>query len=115
MHSRARKLLEDIRSAAEFVRAATQGISLDAFKGNQLLRQAAERNFEIMGEAVRRLEKVDPATAARIANYRQIIAFRNVLIHGYDTIDPAIVWSAIADDLSPLLRDVTALLAGQAS
>jgi uncharacterized protein with HEPN domain len=40
--------------------------------------------------------------------------FRNVLIHGYDIIDPAIVWSAIADDLVPLLRDVEALLADSA-
>ena len=114
MHSRAPKLLEDIRSAAEFVRTATQGVSLDEFKRNQLLRQAVERNFEIIGEAVRRLEKADPATAARIADYRRIIAFRNVLIHGYDIIDPAIVWSAIADDLVPLLRDVESLLDGSA-
>ncbi|MBP6719332.1 MAG: DUF86 domain-containing protein [Rhodoferax sp.] len=49
-------------------------------------------------------------SAARIADYRRIIAFRNVLIHGYDIIDPAIVWSAIADDLAPLLRDVESLL-----
>ncbi|MDZ7937379.1 MAG: HepT-like ribonuclease domain-containing protein [Rhodoferax sp.] len=114
MHSRAPKLLEDIRSAAAFVRTATQGVSLDEFKRNQLLRQAVERNFEIIGEAVRRLEKDDPATAVRIADYRRIIAFRNVLIHGYDIIDPAIVWSAIADDLMPLLRDVESLLGGSA-
>ena len=49
-------------------------------------------------------------SAARIADYRRIIAFRNVLIHGYDIIDPAIVWSAIADDLAPLLREVESLL-----
>jgi uncharacterized protein with HEPN domain len=53
-------------------------------------------------------------SAARIADYRRIIAFRNVLIHGYDIIDPAIVWSAIADDLAPLLRDVESLLADPA-
>ena len=53
MHFHAPKLLEDIRSAAEFVRAATQGISLDAFETNQLLRQAIERNFEIIGEAAK--------------------------------------------------------------
>ena len=69
-----------------------------------------ERSFEIIGEAMRRLEKDDPDTAACIADYRCIIAFRNVLIHGYDVIDPAIVWSTIADDLAPLLRDVQALL-----
>ncbi len=110
MHPRAPKLLEDIRSAAVFVKTATQGVTLEQFKQDRLLRQAVERNFEIIGEAVRRLEKDDPDTASRIADYRRIIAFRNVLIHGYDVIDPAIVWSATADDLAPLLRDVLALL-----
>jgi uncharacterized protein with HEPN domain len=33
-----------------------------------------------------------------------------VLIHGYDVIDPAIVWSAVEVDLDPLLADVQALL-----
>ncbi len=110
MHPRAPKLLEDIRNAADFVKTTTEGATLEQFKQNRLLRQAVERNFEIIGEAVRRLEKDDPATAARVADYRRIIAFRNVLIHGYDVIDPAIVWSAVRDDLLPLLRDVELLL-----
>ena len=86
MHPRAPKLLEDIRNAADFVKTATLGVVLTQFKQDRLLRQAVERNFEIIGEAVRRLEKDDPDTAARIAGYRSIIAFRNVLIHGYDVI-----------------------------
>jgi uncharacterized protein with HEPN domain len=49
-------------------------------------------------------------SAARITDYRRIIAFRNVLIHGYDVIDPAIVWSAVEVDLAPLLADVQLLL-----
>ncbi len=110
MHPRAPKLLEDIRSAADFVKAATDGLALQQFKQDRLLRQAVERNFEIIGEAMRRLEKDDPDTAARITDYRRIIAFRNVLIHGYDVIDPAIVWSAVEVDLAPLLADVQVLL-----
>ena len=82
MQPRAPKLLEDIRSAAEFVRVETQGLTLQEFQHNRVLRHAVERNFEIIGEAMRRLEKDDPATAARITDYRRIIAFRNVLIHG---------------------------------
>jgi uncharacterized protein with HEPN domain len=82
MQPRAPKLLEDIRSAAEFVRVETQGLTLQEFQHNRVLRQAMERNFEIIGEAMRRLEKDDLATAARITDYRRIIAFRNVLIHG---------------------------------
>jgi uncharacterized protein with HEPN domain len=112
MHPRAPKLLEDIRSAADFVAMSTHGVALEQFRQDRLLRQAVERNFEIIGEAMRRLEKDDPDTVAAIAHYRRIIAFRNVLIHGYDVIDPAIVWSAIADDLAPLLADVRALLDG---
>jgi len=57
MHPRAPKLLEDIRSAAEFVTSATDGLVLQEFKQNRMLRQAVERNFEIIGEAMRRLEK----------------------------------------------------------
>jgi uncharacterized protein with HEPN domain len=110
MHARAPKLLEDIRNAAEFVKTTTQGLSLEQFKQDRILRQAVERNFEIIGEAMRRLEKDDADTVAHIAHYRRIIAFRNVLIHGYDVIDPAIVWSAIADDLAHLLADVHRLL-----
>ena len=76
MHPRAPKLLEDIRSAAEFVKSATDGLVLQEFKQNRMLRQAVERNFEIIGEAMRRLEKDDSDTAARIRDYRRIIAFR---------------------------------------
>jgi uncharacterized protein with HEPN domain len=111
MHPRSPKLLEDIRDAAAFIKASTLGSEAEAFRRNRLLRQAVERNFEIIGEATRRIDKEDPETAGRIANHRNIIAFRNVLSHGYDIIDPAIVWSAICEDLDPLPNDVEALLA----
>ena len=110
MHPRAPKLLEDIRNAAEFVKTATQGLTFSQFQQDRIFRQAVERNFEIIGEAMRRLEKAAPDIAAQIPDYRRIIAFRNVLINGYDVIDPAIVWSAVECDLAPLLQAVTNLL-----
>jgi uncharacterized protein with HEPN domain len=111
MQPRSPKLLEDIRDAAAFIREATRSSEAKKFRNDRLLRQAVERNFEIIGEAVRRLDREDPETAGRIANHRHIIAFRNVLSHGYDIVDPAVVWSAVQDDLAPLLKDVEALLA----
>ena len=45
MQLRAPKLLEDIRSAADFVRVATQRVALEQFKQDRLMRPAVERNF----------------------------------------------------------------------
>jgi uncharacterized protein with HEPN domain len=105
------KLLEDIRDAAAFVRQVTESKSLDDYRSDRLLRQAVERNFEIIGEAVGRLAKVDPELAGKIRQHSQIIAFRNLLIHGYDLIDDAQVWDVIRLNLPTLESEAGALLA----
>jgi uncharacterized protein with HEPN domain len=111
MHARSPKWLEDIRDAAAFIGQVTHGRTLDAYSADRLLRQAVERNFEIIGEAIKRLVQHDPDTAARIAQYAQIISFRNVLIHGYELVDHSLVWSTVQTQLPVLLRDVAAILA----
>ena len=111
MHPRSPKLLEDIRDAAAFIVEVTAGRQLAEYSADRMLRQAVERNFEIIGEeAIKRLAHHDPATAARIGSHAQIIAFRNVLIHGYDLVDHALVWNAIEQQLPALQRDVDSLL-----
>jgi uncharacterized protein with HEPN domain len=110
MQPKTPKLLDDIRDAATFIRQATDGKNLDDYRANRLLRQAVERNFEIIGEAVRRLADHDPTTAANIGEYPQIISFRNLLIHGYDLIDDQQVWHVIQNDLPALIRSVQELL-----
>lgn len=76
---------------------------------DRLLRHAVERNFEIIGEAVKRIAQHDEGSAAAPRAYPQIIAFLNVLIHGYDLVDHALVWHAIERQLPPLLARVRAL------
>jgi len=111
MERKSPKLLEDIRDAAAFVRQVTETKHLDDYRGDRLLRQAVERNFEIIGEAVGRLAKIDPDTAARIGQHTEIISFRNLLIHGYDLINDAQVWDVIRLNLPTLEIEVSALLA----
>jgi uncharacterized protein with HEPN domain len=110
MQPKTPKLLDDIRDAVAFIRQATDGKALEVYRNDRMLRQAVERNFEIIGEAVGRLARIDPETAACIGDHPQIIAFRNVLIHGYDLIDDAQVWSVITQDLPRLERQVTELM-----
>ncbi|MCC5914987.1 MAG: DUF86 domain-containing protein [Balneolaceae bacterium] len=66
---------------------------------------AIEREFEIIGEALYRLEKVEPDKLAdRIPEYRKIIDFRNILAHGYDIIDEAVVWDFVQNKVPKLLE-----------
>jgi uncharacterized protein with HEPN domain len=104
------KLLEDVRVAAEFILRVTRGKTLADYRANELLRPAVERHFEIIGEALNRLSKRDPQAAAQIPDHPQIIAFRNVLIHGYDVIDDRRVWDAIEHSLPSLHRQVRTML-----
>ena len=104
------KLLEDVRDACTFILDNTSGKTVDDFKADRLLYQAVERNFEIIGEAINRLIKTDPKTAAKINRYPQIIAFRNILIHGYDLIDREIVWQINLKNVPSLNSEVEVLL-----
>jgi uncharacterized protein with HEPN domain len=110
MQPKSVKLLEDILDAAVFIQQLTNGRTLDDYRTDRVIRQAVERNFEIIGEALRRLSKIDPSVSDQIGDHQQIIAFRNLLIHGYDIIDDAIVWRVINQDLPVLEQEVTNLL-----
>ncbi len=111
MRLEARKLLEDVRRAAELITAFVAGRRLDDYVADPFLRSAVERQFEVIGEALNRLVRSDPAVAERISRISRIISFRNVLIHGYDLVDHEVVWDVVETQL-PLLREqVQALLA----
>ena len=73
-----------------------------------MLRRAVEREFEIIGEAMSRIEKLDPTI--EISAKRQIISMRNRVIHGYDKIDNEIVWGTIVRHLPTLKIEIDKLL-----
>jgi len=81
------------------------------YVGDALLRSTVERQLQTAGEALTQLSKVDPATASRFSEHERIIAFRNILVHGYANIDDRVVWSVLEQKLPALLREAEALLA----
>ena len=110
MRLEAKKHLEDARKAAELVLQFTGGKQRSDYAEDALLRSGVERQFEIVGEALVRLRKDAADVSERIPNHRRIIAFRNILIHGYDVVDDDVVWDVIQSDLPVLLEQVTSLL-----
>jgi uncharacterized protein with HEPN domain len=112
MRLESKKYLFDILQAAKNLKRFSEGKTFSQYESDALLRSAIERQFEIIGEALRRLAKEDPETAARVSEYERIISFRNILIHGYAEIDDRIVWDILQSKLPALLRDVESLVDG---
>ena len=105
------KYLEDIREAGKTIIEVTAARSLDEYLRDKVLRLAVERCFEIMGEALRRLDERDHDTASKITDFKRIIGFRNVLIHGYSLVNHERVWDIVQKELAVLVAEVDALLA----
>jgi uncharacterized protein with HEPN domain len=98
-----RKYVWDALQAADRIVRFTSGKSLDVYEKDELLRSAVERQFEIIGEALRHLRDADPIVAATIPELGRIVAFRNILIHGYAQVDDRLVWGVVEGKL-PVLR-----------
>jgi uncharacterized protein with HEPN domain len=107
-----RKYLWDAREAADAILVFTRGKSWEDFQQEVMLRSAVERQFEIIGEALSQLSRRDPALARQIPDLPQIVAFRNILVHGYAIVNHETVWRAVQDHL-PALREALRRLLGE--
>ena len=87
MHADARKLLWDAQQPAERAARFTAEKTFTIYEADDYFRAAVERQFEIIGEAFSKLRQGDPSTAAAITELPRIVALRNVLVHGYASVD----------------------------
>ena len=110
MELEAQKLLPDVRGAISLIEEFTAGHSLSDYGQDAMLRSAVERQFTIVGEATGQLARAYPEVAARITDAREIIDFRNLLVHSYTFINDRVVWETARNDLPTLRREVEALL-----
>jgi uncharacterized protein with HEPN domain len=110
MPPRVVKLLEDVESSAASIQRYISGMTEEDYLANQVVRRAVEREFEIVGEALRRLSSEFPNVFSRVTDARRIVDFRNVLAHGYDLVDDGVVWNAIQSRLPTLLQETIALI-----
>jgi uncharacterized protein with HEPN domain len=110
MRPESRAALGHILDAAREVQSVTAGKTLTDYEGEKYLRAIVERYFITIGEALNRLSRHDPDLFQAIPGARSIVGFRNVLVHGYDVVEEAQVWSAVTDDLEQLVASIRALL-----
>lgn len=110
MRPEIRKFLYDIRLACEALVQFTNGKSLNDYQADLLLRAGVERELMIIGEALNQAMRVAPTLAEKITGIRQVINFRNIIVHGYSTIENETVWGILQKDLPVLYDQPCALL-----
>jgi uncharacterized protein with HEPN domain len=104
------KLLRDMQDAATKIARFAHGKTYDQYASDEQLQWSVERGFEIVGEALSQLRRIDSATAERVTDWKAIIGFRNVLIHGYSAVDCRKTWDIVQSELPVLRRELDALL-----
>ena len=74
-----------------------------------MIQDAVIRNFEIIGEASKNVERVAPEFVSAHPDLPLAFAYdmRNLLAHGYYKVDVAVVWKTIERDLPYLQQQVT--------
>ncbi len=106
MRPKSEGLLWDIEDAARYIVELTDDLSLEEYVSSRMLRQAVERNFEIIGEAVHQLRDSDRTTARRIHRYRNLIELRNSIIHNFGEIDDHFLYRLAHDRLPELIDNI---------
>lgn len=110
MQPRSAALLWDVLTAVQRIQGFVAAKTWDHYAADVLLRSAVERQFEVAGEAMSVLRKLDPATAERVPNARKMVGMRNILIHGYAQVNNETVWQAATTDLGEVVAVVRDLL-----
>ena len=103
-----RLFIADMISFAEKVQTYTQGLAQAEFVADDKTYDAVLRNLELLGEAATHIPQSVRDAHAEVP-WRAVIGMRNRLIHGYLGIDDELVWSAVRDELPPLLTALRAI------
>ena len=110
MQLEAQKYLFDINESIDSIdQYLKDKRDFNIYQNDKLLRRGIERELEIIGEAINRLLKIDPAM--KIDNARKIVDLRNWVIHGYDKIDDVVIWGIVSKQIPLLKKQVKELLA----
>lgn len=87
----------------------TSNINLDKFINNSMMIDASIRHLEIIGEASNHLSEIIKSTYKTV-EWRQIIGFRNLLIHEYFSVDVNLVWHVIQFDMPHLKQTIIEII-----
>jgi uncharacterized protein with HEPN domain len=105
MTEKSKKYLSDVLMAIHLIREFTIDITdFNIYDKDRKTQSAVERQLVIIGEALNKLRLIESGIV--IENDKQIIGFRNRLVHAYDSVDNSIVWAIINRHLENLKTEI---------
>ena len=106
--NRDKRYLSDIYQCILRIEEYTK-LGESAFVSSSLIQDATIRNFEIIGEATKRLSDELRSEYSNIP-WKQMAGFRDVLIHDYLRVDSLEVWDVVANNLPDLKCKIEQIL-----
>lgn len=109
MTEKSKKYLSDILMAIELIEEfIVDDKDFNLYDRDRKTQSAVERQLAIIGEALNQFKKLEPEI--KIESDKQIISFRNRLVHAYDSLDNSMVWVIISKHLKPLKTEIEKLM-----
>lgn len=110
MQHEVKKYLYDIQLAIADIESFVKNKTYEELTKDSLLQSGLERKFEIIGEALYRIKRIDEILINKITDAHKIIGFRNIIAQGYDIIDAKIIYDAIEFNLPKLKSEINNLI-----
>lgn len=101
--------LLDMIISIERISQYTQGLEFESFQKNFMVVDAVARNFEILGEAARKIP-IDIQKKYQEVPWDKMYRLRNIVSHAYFQVDHETLWEIITNDLPENGKDLRKIL-----
>ena len=110
MKNETKKALSDALSASHDIDQFTSGFAFADYEDNRMVQAAVERKFEIIGEALTRAKRSEPALIENHWLYLRFIDFGDIITHGVEVVSNRTVWQTVKSELPVLTEELRRLI-----
>ena len=101
--------VRDVLLSCAAIQRHTHGLTFEQFSASSVTKEAVLWNLQVIGEAVKNIPPELLGKAKGIP-WSEIKGFRDVIVHGYFSVDEEILWDVVTTKIGPLKQATQSLL-----